>query len=513
MSRRPRIAPIAFAALSTAVTVFPVSTAHAAIATWLGGAGSWSDLSKWSSDPNTATAVLIDNGNATSSTVIVDSVTNAGGVVPPVTVDVGDILNSNLTLFRPSGLTVNGTAGGKFSGDTSGLDITGTGTVDFDAMPGSFFLGVNGGHVGIGSGLTVKGPFTTTGGSSPLLLNAGAITLTGAGKSTTIGGQTQLSTNVNSGTMSAAGGATLTLYTFKNDVGGAINLTDSTLAIGLTAGGKAVFQNLGTLSLTNSVFTETTSSGAFALSSLGTVTATNSTIDLTGSVTNTGTFTVGNTDTLLLRGGAAPTISGGTLATTGSGKIVFNKNVFATNLTLDGNTDIDTPMLGTVTVGPHGVVHINNSQPALPNAAKVTIQAGGFVGGNTTLAGNITVAGTLSPGNSIGTFGLQTDATFQTGGHLAIELGNAGASDLLAVTGALNLSAPGDSLDLSQLPGTSFSFPYTIATAASITGTFDNVTPGYTLQYTPTSIIVVPEPATLTLLPLSSLVLVRRRRA
>jgi MYXO-CTERM domain-containing protein len=102
------------------------------------------------------------------------------------------------------------------------------------------------------------------------------------------------------------------------------------------------------------------------------------------------------------------------------------------------------------------------------------------------------------------------------GGHYAAELSGDGATDLLAISGTLDLSSPNDSLDLTDLGGAAASGnPYVVATYGTLNGVFDHVTPGFTVSYnTPGQIIVTatPEPASLGLAALGGLGLLRRRR-
>ena len=110
---------------------------------------------------------------------------------------------------------------------------------------------------------------------------------------------------------------------------------------------------------------------------------------------------------------------------------------------------------------------------------------GGTLHGLGSVSGALQVSGTgqIAPGNgTIGTLSVSGNTSF-SGGSLAEYLGavgSPGTSDLLAITGNLNLSGA-TALDLSG--GTNGGY-YTIATyTGSLTGTFSSVTPGYTVDY------------------------------
>jgi autotransporter-associated beta strand protein len=152
-----------------------------------------------------------------------------------------------------------------------------------------------------------------------------------------------------------------------------------------------------------------------------------------------------------------------------------------------------------------GTLLVNNpSTGSATGTGKVTVAAGATLGGagfivpnnGSTASNAVTINGTVSPGNGIGTLTLGSAATpasvFLNGTYLA-EIGT--GSDLLAVNGPLTLG-PASRL---MVIGTPSGQPYTLATYSALSGTFGstNLPTGYNVFYGPTSITVspVPEPA------------------
>jgi autotransporter-associated beta strand protein len=159
-------------------------------------------------------------------------------------------------------------------------------------------------------------------------------------------------------------------------------------------------------------------------------------------------------------------------------------------------------------------------------ATAVTVASSATLGGEGALTAPVAIAGTLSPGNSIGTLtvaGAGNNLTFNDGIFL-VELAAAGASDRVVVGGALNLAGANDTLTLVALGGAFDGSAYTIATFGTWNGNrFDVVNglpSGYEVLYPtdsgglPNAIVVsaIPEPATAGLLAASAGLLTLRRR-
>ena len=135
-----------------------------------------------------------------------------------------------------------------------------------------------------------------------------------------------------------------------------------------------------------------------------------------------------------------------------------------------------------------GTLLVNNTTGSGTGTGPVTVAAAGKLGGTGTVAGPITNNGTLVPGDGVAVGALHTGSDVISGAssHWAIELSGS-ASDQVLIGGNLDLSAV-DNLDITG-SGTG---PWVIATyAGSLTGTFNNVTAGYTVDYaTPGQIIL-----------------------
>lgn len=152
-----------------------------------------------------------------------------------------------------------------------------------------------------------------------------------------------------------------------------------------------------------------------------------------------------------------------------------------------------------------------------------TVQGGATLAGSGSLGGNITIFNnaTLAPGNSIESLDVAGNVQFNPGSHWEIEYDGAGAGsiDLLAVAGGITVF--GGNLDFSNvgdLPDDSVYVFATFGGPITLTGSFteNNVPSGYLVNYAYNgnsfALVTIPEPATLGLLGLGSLIGLRRRR-
>jgi autotransporter-associated beta strand protein len=126
-----------------------------------------------------------------------------------------------------------------------------------------------------------------------------------------------------------------------------------------------------------------------------------------------------------------------------------------------------------------GTLLVNNTSGSGTGTGAVTIAAAGTLSGTGTVAGAITNNGTIAPGASVGTLTASSNVTNGANSHWAIELDGT-SSDQLVVGGNINLSAE----DFLDVTGTGSGSSWVVATyAGTLTGTFDTVTAGYTVDY------------------------------
>lgn len=232
--------------------------------------------------------------------------------------------------------------------------------------------------------------------------------------------------------------------------------------------------------------------GTIAVPSAGTNTAT---VNLIGTGTSLNFASRGRTQS-----DYAGTIAGeGSVSVGNSNFLDFPTHRFAGNNTYSGTT--------TLFQRCRLVIDGNTSGQGNYMVAPAPGEPPGILSGSGTIGlkanGTITTAGKLAPGptTGIGTLHVNTSGTggviFADGSTLAVRVGSAGLSDLLAITGgSITLTGSNDTLSLTSLANAFDGSDYTIATfAQNAGGTFDIVQglpSGYVVQYNPTNIKLVP---------------------
>jgi len=105
-------------------------------------------------------------------------------------------------------------------------------------------------------------------------------------------------------------------------------------------------------------------------------------------------------------------------------------------------------------------------------AGSVRIWPTGTLSGEGTLvSGSVSNYGTIKPGSSIGTLTIEGNLTMRPGSTYEVEIDNSGNSDLLSITGNLNIKGGKvKAVSTETVTGTK---QYTIINAGSITGAFD----------------------------------------
>lgn len=363
------------------------------------------------------------NANVTGTVNITDanSIWNSGG---------------NLTIGRAGNGVLNLTSGGKatsllsviYVGNLNGSQ--GTVTVDgasSELISKELYVGDNGtGNATISNGGTITTTQFALVGLAPS--GNGTVTVTGNNSSWTIGNRARIGDN-GPGTLIISEGATVSAA--SDFTVAANNLSTGTVVIGATSGNPAVAA--GTLNT--------------SILSFG---------------TGTGNLLFNHTEISHV---FTPGVEGaGTIENAaGTTKLTGNFNAFTGTINANG-----------------GKLYINTN---VPNAMAINVNNGGYLGGSGTLSTlSINNGGTLAPGNSIGTLNISGNASFASGSTYAVEIDNAGNSDLLNVGGTLTISS-GASVTISPENGTDTGVNYTpgqvytIATAVGgVSGRFGTVT-------------------------------------
>jgi MYXO-CTERM domain-containing protein len=493
-----------------AILLMSISPTHAAVqtATWAGGAGDWSDASKWSTGSapnNTATDdfdVAIDAANLQASDVTLNSTVT----VKSLTVDAGDRLSlptssSRLNTSASGDVTLNGDltlANGGFVRIGTDASLIGSGRVH---LSGASVFNNNGGTFTVGAGITAHGAGTFGNGVYPLV-NHGHIAADVAGEQLNVRGNAI----TNDGTIEVKNNAVLTISG---------SVTPGVL--------DSVVNNGGTLKVNGTI--DVSGGASFVNGAVNNWRLGNSAI-LKGGSSGGAIETLPGHD-LVSDSGGTFTIDGATI----NGTVHVNPEVLLVPKGISGN--------GTVVSGGYITTSLSNFPPpaALTVAQGATLRTPGLADIDT--KGPIVIHGTLHAARDAafvyGT-GLQCDGTLRIangalisgegsgavslagGGTLDIDLGGPLRPALLNTTNNLDLSGE-DFLNLRMLDTSPAASGYLIAQyTGTLSGVFDHVTDGYVVDYSqPHKIYVssVPEPgaAAMACVVLAGAGLRRRRRS
>jgi hypothetical protein len=369
---RMRLTPLRLA-ICLAACLLP---AHVSAQTdnWLGGAGNWSDATKWSvSVPTASTKAFIDHGHAGASSVTLDY---NGAQCGSLTVDADDTLNmvdgTIFTLFGPAisnagNISLNSAGFGTYFNFGGAVTLSGTGVLAMSNNSANYLMGYaqpggasvtnqstirGAGHIGWNGGLGTGNRFTNQGTinanqTTPLIIGVGNGTFTNTG----------MLEATNAATLVITGAGTLT-----NTAGGIIH-ADPASIVSLESGATIL-------------------GGALTTSGTGTIQANccfnHGTLD---GVTNNGTFQLNDSNIEFLAG-----------TITNNGSLQVNSTGSGSYLDITG--DVTLTGIGALTMSNNPTNSIMGYAQAGPGASLInqsTIQG----------AGNFGFTGGLGTGNSL----------------------------------------------------------------------------------------------------------------
>ncbi|HEX7348789.1 MAG TPA: autotransporter-associated beta strand repeat-containing protein [Rhodanobacteraceae bacterium] len=400
--------------------------------------------------------VTVDNSGGANATLKVDV---GASLAQAVVLNNGGVLDNEGTLATDSGdFIVSGAAGdgpdtvrnsGLISAPSTGVVLFGGGLVTNAA--GARIVGASADSDGVrfdGAAATLQNAGTIEGGDGVDVFNGGVVDNMAGGIIDAKGSPTdscQVSLE-GCAVYAASGGGALTLTNAGSIIGNvqmdpnAINVTT------LTAGGS-IAGNLDIGSNAKSTLTLNGDAGSAQLYSKA----------VTGSTSFAGTLTKSGTGTWSIDdNGLAHTVG----AAVAAGTLIVGD---------DANHD--------VTLG-----------------GPVTVAKGATLGGFGSVGG-LDLSGTLSPGDSIGTFHVNGDAVFESGSTFDVDAAPDGKADLLAVTGTTTIKG-GNTLVIAQAGNWKPLTDYMLVTSGQgVTGEFSSVNVGLTfldavLSYKPDAVLL-----------------------
>jgi outer membrane autotransporter protein len=291
------------------------------------------------------------------------------------------------------------------------------------------------------------------------ITNAGTSSNAGTVASLTNTGGTFANDGTITGSTAIAGGTVTNNFVVTDvDVAAAASFVNNSDATAGNVTNAGISSNAGTIaSLTNTGGTFTNNSG-------GTITG--KTTVTGGTVTNN--FVV--TDVDVAAAASFVNNATGVAGNVTNAGTSSNDGVIA-SLTNTGGTFANTGTItGAATVTGGTLVNDGAVSGAIDIGKDGTLSGSGAVGGLTVASG-----GTLSPGPGIATTTVNGDVTFEKGSRFEVETNASGKSDRLAATGSVTIEG-GTVQVLAGSGSYSLASQYTILTADSVTGTFDDVT-------------------------------------
>ncbi|WP_280278920.1 autotransporter-associated beta strand repeat-containing protein [Sphingomonas sp. CBMAI 2297] len=377
---------------------------------------------------------------------------------------------------------IDGGSGSWSLGTRNWTDANGAVNGPMQPVPSFAVFQGNGGAVTIDNGagqVSATGMQFATGGYT---LSGGTLALSGAQATVRVGDGTAAGAGMTATIASAlTGGAMLV----KTDLGtlvltGANSYTGGTAVqagtlIGNAASIQGSVQNAGTVvfdQASNATFAGTISgAGSYVKSGAGALTLTGASSSnwrvTAGSLVSTTSLFTGNVDlsqgTSLVFNQAANGTYAGTLS--GTGSVLFQGGG---TVLLTGNS---AGFAGATTVGAGSLFSLNGTL-----GGTIDVLAGGRLQGGGT-AGSASIAGTIAPGNSIGTLAFTGNLAFASGSVFEVEANAAGQSDKIVVGGSASIASGATVRVLATDGNYAANTSYTILTAAGgLNGTFSNVT-------------------------------------
>lgn len=340
-------------------------------------------------------------------------------------------------------------------------------TADF-ASARAVGLGAGGGTFQTDANLALSSAITGTGN----LTKTGAGTLTLSGANVFTGG-----TTIAAGTLALAGAGSLA-DSSQVVANGAFDIS------GVAAAGTGIrrLSGSGTVALGGKTLTLTAAQDTFSgtIAGAGSLVLAAGTQVLEGTNTYSGGTTINSASTLQLgSGGASGAIAGNV---SNNGTLVLNR---ANRLDLGG----DISGSGVIRQVGSGMTNLSGNSAAFAGSTSVeggTLAVNGALGGTVNVLapgrlqgsgsiGSTTVAGTVAPGNSIGTLGVNGNFTQLPGSTYQVEVDPAStASDLLRVSGSASISS-GSRLNVVRAGSGSFGpgTRYTVLSAdGGVVGTY-----------------------------------------